>query len=39
MKNGCVLIIDDEEKLRNLFGRIIKAEGFDVIEAPIVKQG
>ena len=26
MKNGNILIIDDEEKLRNLFGRIIKAE-------------
>ncbi len=39
MKNGCVLIIDDEEKLRNLFGRIIKAEGFDVIEAPDCKTG
>ncbi|HRG90975.1 MAG TPA: response regulator, partial [Chitinophagales bacterium] len=31
MKN--ILIIDDEEKLRNLLARIIKLEGFDVIQA------
>jgi DNA-binding NtrC family response regulator len=34
-----VLIIDDEEKLRNLFGRIIKSEGFEVFEAPDCKSG
>ena len=34
-----VLIIDDEEKLRNLFGRIIKSEGFEVFEAPDYKSG
>ncbi|HBX52840.1 MAG: sigma-54-dependent Fis family transcriptional regulator [Bacteroidetes bacterium RIFOXYA12_FULL_35_11] len=28
-----VLIIDDEDKLRNLLSRIIKSEGFDVSEA------
>ena len=28
-----VLIIDDEEKLRNLLSRIIKSEGFEVSEA------
>jgi len=39
MKNGHVLIIDDEEKLRNLFGRIIKAEGFEVTEAGDCKAG
>jgi two-component system NtrC family response regulator len=33
MKKGNILIIDDEEKLRNLFGRIIKSEGFEVFEA------
>lgn len=33
MNKGKILIIDDEEKLRNLFGRIIKSEGFDVAEA------
>ena len=39
MKNGHILIIDDEEKLRNLFGRIIKSEGFEVFEAGDCKTG
>lgn len=34
-----ILIIDDEEKLRTLMGRIIKSEGFDVIEASDCKTG
>lgn len=34
-----VLIIDDEEKLRSLLGRIIKAEGFEVFEAGDLKTG
>lgn len=34
-----ILLIDDEEKLRNLMGRIIKSEGFDVVEAPDCKTG
>jgi DNA-binding NtrC family response regulator len=29
-----ILIIDDEEKLRGLLARIVKSEGFNVIEAP-----
>jgi two-component system NtrC family response regulator len=33
MEKGHILIIDDEEKLRHLFGRIIKSEGFEVSEA------
>lgn len=37
MKN--ILIIDDEEKLRQLLARIIKSEGFDVFEAPDLKSG
>ncbi len=37
MKN--VLIIDDEEKLRGLLARIIKSEGFDVLEAPDLRSG
>lgn len=37
MKN--ILIIDDEEKLRNLLARIIKSEGFDVFEASDLKSG
>lgn len=37
MKN--ILIIDDEEKLRHLLARIIKSEGFDVLEAPDLKSG
>lgn len=34
-----ILIIDDEEKLRGLLGRIIKAEGFEVVEAGDCKSG
>ena len=37
MKKGTVLIIDDEDKLRSLFARLISAEGFDVQEAPDCK--
>lgn len=37
MKN--ILIIDDEEKLRNLLARIIRSEGFEVFEAPDLKSG
>lgn len=37
MKN--ILIIDDEEKLRGLLARIIKSEGFEVIEAQDLKSG
>ncbi|MFI5151159.1 MAG: sigma-54-dependent transcriptional regulator, partial [Bacteroidia bacterium] len=33
------LIIDDEEKLRNLLGRIIRLESFDVLEAGDCKTG
>lgn len=39
MLPGSILIIDDEEKLRNLFGRIIRAEGFEVFEAADCKTG
>jgi len=34
-----VLIIDDEEKLRNLMARIIGLEGFEVVEAGDCKTG
>ncbi len=34
-----VLLIDDEEKLRNLLSRIIKLEGFTVFEASNLKAG
>lgn len=37
MKN--ILIIDDEEKLRGLLARIVKSEGFNVIEASDLKSG
>ena len=37
MKN--ILIIDDEEKLRNLLARIVKSEGFEVLEAGDLKSG
>ena len=39
MKQGNVLIIDDEDKLRNLMARIIRLESFDVIEAENIKVG
>lgn len=32
-----ILIVDDEEKLRGLMGRVIKLEGFEVIEAGDIK--
>ncbi|MBC7606070.1 MAG: sigma-54-dependent Fis family transcriptional regulator [Burkholderiales bacterium] len=34
-----ILIVDDEEKLRSLLARIVRSEGFDVIEAPDLKSG
>lgn len=34
-----ILIIDDEEKLRSLLSRILRAEGFEVIEAGDGKSG
>ena len=34
-----ILIIDDEEKLRQLLKRIISLEGFDVLEAGSLKEG
>ena len=37
--NGKILIIDDEEKLRNLLGRLIKLEGYYVIESSNLKTG
>lgn len=33
MKKGNVLVVDDDEKLRSLFVRLIRAEGFEVHEA------
>jgi len=39
MTTGSVLIIDDEEKLRHLLARIIRLEGFTVIEAADIKSG
>ena len=34
-----IQIIDDEEKLRGLLARIIRVEGFDVVEAGSLKEG
>jgi two-component system NtrC family response regulator len=34
-----ILIIDDEEKLRSLLARIVKSEGFEVMEAKDLKSG
>ncbi|HVW59422.1 MAG TPA: sigma-54 dependent transcriptional regulator [Puia sp.] len=39
MPTGYVLIIDDEEKLRTLLARIIRLEGFTVLEAENLRQG
>jgi len=39
MATGIVLIIDDEEKLRALLARIIRLEGFTVLEAESLKIG
>src|SRR5882672_6115197 len=39
MSTGTVLIIDDEEKLRTLLARIIRLEGYTVLEAENLKQG
>ena len=39
MSTGTVLIIDDEEKLRSLLARIIRLEGFTVLEAENFKLG
>ena len=39
MNVGKILIIDDEEKLRQLLVRIIGLEGFEVIEASNLKVG
>ncbi|MGV4413353.1 MULTISPECIES: sigma-54-dependent transcriptional regulator [Flavobacteriales] len=36
---GRVLIIDDEEKLRNLLSKIIGFEGFEVFQASNIKSG
>ncbi|MBS1663514.1 MAG: sigma-54-dependent Fis family transcriptional regulator [Bacteroidetes bacterium] len=39
MSTGTVLIIDDEEKLRSLLARIIRLEGYQVLEAETLKAG
>ncbi len=39
MQKQTILIIDDEEKLRSLMVRIIKAEGFEVYDAGDCKSG
>lgn len=39
MQKGRLLIIDDEERLRNLLARILQLEGYDVITAANGKEG
>src|SRR5260370_2104720 len=39
MATGIVLIIDDEEKRRSLLSRIIRLEGYTVLEAESLKAG
>lgn len=36
---GTVLIIDDEEKIRHLLGKILTLEGYEVLSAPDGKSG
>ena len=39
MKNGSILIIDDEENLRKLMTKVVALEGYSVIEASNIKDG
>lgn len=39
MEKGKLLIIDDEDRLRNLLARILQLEGYDVITASTAKEG
>ncbi len=39
MANGTILIIDDEEKLRELMAQIIRMEGYAILEAKNLKAG
>jgi response regulator RpfG family c-di-GMP phosphodiesterase len=37
--NGCILVVDDEAKLRSLLSAHLRAAGFDVLEAKEGRQG
>jgi response regulator RpfG family c-di-GMP phosphodiesterase len=37
--NGCILVVDDEAKLRSLLSAHLRAMGFDVLEAEDGRQG
>jgi len=39
MQNGKLIIIDDEERLRNLLARILQLEGYEVLVASTAKEG
>lgn len=39
MYKGKLLIIDDEDRLRKLLGRILQLEGYEVLEAGTAKEG
>ena len=39
MSRGNILIIDDEERLRNLLARIVGLEGYYILEASTIKSG
>jgi len=39
MQQGKLLIIDDEERLRNLMARILQLEGYDVATASTAREG
>ncbi len=38
MNKETILVIDDEDQLRQLLSRIIRLEGFTVLEVPTLKQ-
>ena len=39
MQKGKLLIVDDEERLRNLMARVLQLEGYEVITASTGKEG
>ena len=39
MSKGKLLVIDDEDRLRQLLSRILQLEDFDVVQAATVKEG
>ena len=38
MTRGAILLVDDEEKIRKTLGRVLRTEGYDVVEAASADQ-